>query len=80
MSTIKVAITVEQNLLAQLDRLVEQQVFPSRSRAIQEAIQDKLAHLNRSRLTRKCAKLDPVYEQAHAEEGFEAELATWPPY
>ena len=79
-STTKIAITLDQKLLVQLDQLVEQQVFASRSKAIQAAIQDKLARINRGRLARECAKLDPRVEQALAEEGLEQELATWPEY
>ncbi len=80
MATIKVAITLDQELLSQLDQLVEQRFFPSRSKAIQAAIQDKLALINRSRLARECAKLDSQYEQVLAEEGMEQELAAWPEY
>lgn len=42
MSTAKVAITIDENVLAKLDRLVKRKVFASRSQAIQEAISDKL--------------------------------------
>ena len=74
------AITLDRELLVQLDQLVEQQVFASRSKAIQAAIQDKLARINRGRLARECAKLEPRVEQALAEAGLEQELATWPEY
>lgn len=80
MATTKVAVTIDTGLLTQLDQLIAQQVFPNRSRAIQEALQDKLARLNRSRLAVECAKLDPGEEQAFAEEGMDQELATWPVY
>jgi len=80
MSTAKVAITIDEVLLAQLDRLVKRKVFPNRSRAIQEAVQDKLARLDRHRLARECAKLDPVIEQALAEEGMTKKLEAWPDY
>jgi len=80
MSTTKVAITIDQTLLAEIDRLVEQKVFPNRSKAVQEAVQDKLARLRRSRLARECAKLDPQAEQTLAEEGMDQELAGWPEY
>lgn len=80
MSTAKVAITIDQATLARLDRLVERKVFPSRSRAIQEAISDKLARIERSRLARECAKLDPTFEKALAEEGLSQELHEWPAY
>jgi metal-responsive CopG/Arc/MetJ family transcriptional regulator len=44
-------------LLARLDRLVKENQFPSRSRAVQQAIRDKLRRLERSRLARESAKL-----------------------
>jgi metal-responsive CopG/Arc/MetJ family transcriptional regulator len=78
--TTKVAITIDHALLARLDALVEQRVYPSRSKAIQEAVRDKLARLERSRLARECAKLDPHFEQALADEGLSQELDAWPPY
>jgi metal-responsive CopG/Arc/MetJ family transcriptional regulator len=80
MSTTKVAITIDRQLLGRLDRLVKKQRFPSRSRAIQEAVQEKLARLDRSRLARECAKLDSTDEQTLAEEGLTSDLAEWPEY
>lgn len=80
MPAIKVAITIDEALLAQLDRLVEKRVFPNRSKAIQDAIQDKLTRINRTRLARECAKLNPKSEKALAEEGIEQELSLWPEY
>ena len=80
MSATKVAITIDEGLLAQLDRLVDKKLFPNRSKAIQEAVQDKLARMDRSRLARECAKLDPRAEQALAEEGIDAELNEWPEF
>ena len=80
MQTAKIAITLDQGTLLRLDRLVMQQVFPSRSNAIQVAIQEKIERLDRTRLARECAKLDPREEQALAEEGVAQELAEWPAY
>jgi metal-responsive CopG/Arc/MetJ family transcriptional regulator len=80
MSTAKVAITLREDLLDKLDSLVQSKVFPNRSKAVQEAIEEKLARMNRSRLARECAKLDPKFEQALAEEGFSAERDEWPEY
>ena len=80
MPTTKVAVTIDTELLAQVDQLVAQQVFPNRSKAIQEALQDKLTRMRRSRLARESAKLDPHTEQSLAEEGMEQELDTWPAY
>jgi metal-responsive CopG/Arc/MetJ family transcriptional regulator len=76
----KVAISLDENTLNQLDRLVKSRVFPNRSQAIQEAVEEKLSRLDRSRLARECAKVDPVFEKALAEEGLSAELAEWPEY
>jgi len=80
MQTTKVAITIDRALLSRLDDLVTQQVFPSRSKAIQEAIREKLMRMDRDRLARECAKLDPRFEQALAEQGISQELTAWPPY
>lgn len=80
MPTTKVAVTIDSDLLAQVDQMVGQRVFPNRSKAIQEALQDKLARMRRSRLARESAKLDPHAEQAFAEEGMDQELAAWPEY
>ncbi|MDP8247420.1 MAG: ribbon-helix-helix domain-containing protein [Candidatus Tritonobacter lacicola] len=80
MSTAKVAISIEKNLLSQLDRLVSSKVFPNRSKAIQEAVREKLSRINQSRLARECSKLNPNFEQAMAEEGLSAEVKQWPEY
>lgn len=65
----KVAITVNQNTLDRVDQLVSQHIFHSRSRAFEEALEEKLKRLDKSRLTRECAKLDPAFEKSLAEEG-----------
>ncbi|OIP49023.1 MAG: CopG family transcriptional regulator [Deltaproteobacteria bacterium CG23_combo_of_CG06-09_8_20_14_all_60_8] len=80
MSTAKIAITIEEETLGKLDRLVLSKVFPNRSKAIQEAIKEKLSRVNKSRLARECAKLDPAVEKAIAEEGFSREIEQWPEY
>ena len=80
MSTAKIAITIEEETLGKLDRLVSSKVFPNRSKAIQEAIQEKLSRVNKSRLARECAKLDPAVEKAIAEEGFSQDMEQWPEY
>jgi metal-responsive CopG/Arc/MetJ family transcriptional regulator len=80
MGMIKIAVSIDKDLLARLDRLVEEDRFPSRSRAVREALREKLERLNRTRLERECAKLDPPYEQRLAEEGFAADMQEWPEY
>jgi metal-responsive CopG/Arc/MetJ family transcriptional regulator len=78
MATAKVAITLEENLLDELDTLVKKQVFPNRSKAIQEALEDKLSRIRRTRLAAECAKLDPEIERAMAEGGMDSKV--WPNY
>jgi len=78
MATAKIAITLEQETLNRIDHLIRRNIFPNRSKAIQQAIQEKLPRLNRSRLARECAKLEPASEKAMAEEGMSAELSQWP--
>lgn len=80
MSTAKIAITIEEDLLDKLDRLVSSKVFPNRSKAIQEAVREKLSRVTRSRLARECAKLDPAFEKALAEEGISQDMGEWPEY
>ena len=80
MSSSKIAITLEAGLLAEVDSLVEQELFPSRSKAIQEAVREKLNRLKRSLLARECAKLNPREEAALAEEGLDEDLREWPEY
>lgn len=76
----KVAVTIERHLLERLDRLVAQGKFPSRSRAVEEAVEDRLEKVEGSRLARESAKLDPAFEQALAEEGLAGDLSEWPEY
>ena len=80
MAKCKVAISLDESTLTRLDRLVRKKVFPNRSRAIEEAVKEKLARLEKSRLAQECAKLDPTFEKALAEEGLSEDLAEWPEY
>ena len=76
----KIAITLEEKTLNNLDRLVKKGVFSNRSSALQQAIAEKLEKAAQNRLARECAKLEPKLEQAIAEEGFSVELSEWPEY
>lgn len=71
---------MDENVVKHLDRLVKSHLFENRSRAIQEAVSEKLARLERSRLARECAKLDRSFERSMAEEGMSAEAEEWPEY
>lgn len=80
MPTSKIAITIDDSTLNRLDFLVKSKFFPNRSKAIQQAVAEKLMRIEKGRLARECAKLDPEFEQAVAEEGFSSELEEWPEY
>jgi metal-responsive CopG/Arc/MetJ family transcriptional regulator len=80
MGTAKIAISLDRELLDRIDRLVAQRKFSSRSRAIQLAVQAQIERLDRRRLASECAKLDPRFEQAVAEEGASYEIESWPEY
>ena len=79
MAKAKIAITVDEESLAEIDRLVSEGVFPNRSQAIEDAVQERISRLHRSRLARECAKLDRSEEQALADEGYAGE-SEWPEY
>jgi metal-responsive CopG/Arc/MetJ family transcriptional regulator len=80
MATAKIAITMDADTVRKLDRMVGKKVFPNRSRAIQEAVEEKLARMDKNRLARECAKLDPGFEQIMAEEGIHMETSEWSEY
>ncbi len=80
MSTIKIGITIQEHLLDRLDRLVKAGVFPNRSKALQEAVEEKLARFDRGRLARECSQLDKKIERLMAEEGLSGEMLEWPEY
>ncbi len=80
MAKSKIAITLEEDTLARLDALVSQARFPSRSQAIEEAVEEKLSRLARTRLAEECSKLDPSFERALAEEGLTEDVSRWPEY
>ena len=54
--------------------------FRNRNKASQEAVKQKLKRIDRRRLARECAKLDPDEEKRFSEEGLSLELSRWPEY
>ncbi|CAN5878134.1 hypothetical protein BH23GEM5_BH23GEM5_24450 [soil metagenome] len=76
----KVAVTLEVALVDEVDALVRQHRFTSRSQAIEFALAEQLTRLKRTRLAEACAQLDPAEERALAEEGSGADLDGWPEY
>jgi metal-responsive CopG/Arc/MetJ family transcriptional regulator len=80
MGKAKIAITLDEEFIGELDRLVGEHVFQNRSQAIQEAVDEKLARMKRNRLSMECAKLEPAFERAMAEEGLAEDVGQWPEY
>ena len=76
----KIAITIERDLLKKLDELVKGKVFPNRSLAIQEAVNEKIVRMEKTRLARECAKLEKRYEKKLADEILAAEPGEWDEY
>jgi metal-responsive CopG/Arc/MetJ family transcriptional regulator len=76
----KIAITLEAELLREVDALVRQRRFANRSQAVEMAVRSTLDRLKRTRLAEACNQLDPDEERALAEEGIAGELAEWPEY
>lgn len=68
MSARKIAITADEKIVEQLDRLVREGKYSSRSNAIQEALKDRLGDYRRKRLLVEVSKLDPKEERELADE------------
>jgi metal-responsive CopG/Arc/MetJ family transcriptional regulator len=80
MSKEKIAITLDERFVGELDRLVDKRVFQSRSQAIQEAVSEKLLRMKRTRLAEESAKLEPTFERALSDEGLTKDTQQWPEY
>lgn len=80
MRSAKVAVTIDQDMLRDVDRWVAAGEFPSRSRAFQTALSRlREERGKRSLLLRELAKLDPDEERELANETLGAEVP-WPEY
>ena len=80
MSKTKLAITLDEDFIVEIDHLIKEHKFMSRSQAIQEAVKEKLEKIKKSRLAEECSKLDPSFEKSIAEEGLSGDLSEWPEY
>ena len=80
MSKEKIAITLDERFIGELDRLVDENIFQSRSQAIQEAVSEKLLRMKRTRLAKECTKLDSAFERAISDEGLTEDVKQWPEY
>jgi Arc/MetJ-type ribon-helix-helix transcriptional regulator len=73
----KIAVTLDQRTVADLDRWVREGKYPNRSRALQSAVDMLSEREKRTRLARELARLDPDEEKRLAEEGL---AEKWPEY
>ena len=76
----KIAITLDRELVREIDRGVKSGLYRNRSRAIEEAVREKLERHQRRRLFLEAKKLDRKEELSMAEEGMAAQETTWPEY
>lgn len=60
MGKAKIAITLDEEPISQIARLVSAHVFQNRSQAMQETVTEKLRRITNSRLAKECAKLAPL--------------------
>ena len=65
----KIAITIDEQLLAEVDALVAAGVYPNRSQAISLALEEKRDFLRQKKFEIECNKLDPQEEREFAEWG-----------
>ncbi len=80
MPAAKIAITLDQELLKEIDHGVKSGLFKNRSRAIEEAVREKIERHRKRRLVIEAKKLNAKEERALAEEGMTGEETTWPAY
>ena len=76
----KVALTLDAELLEQVDELVAKRRFRNRSQAVEAALADKLRRLACTRLARESARLNSAEERRFADEGLIDALDAWPEY
>lgn len=74
----KIAVTLDPNTVADLDRWVREGRYPNRSRALQSAVDYFAKSDKRNRLVRELNKLDRAEESGLAEEGLGDK--SWPTY
>jgi len=76
----KVAITVEKDILRELDLMVKEKNIPSRSKAIEEAISHLIENWRKNRLYEQLRNLDVEAEKAEAEASVDAVNEAWQKY
>jgi len=80
MPATKIAVTVDEGIVKQIDRLVREGKYRSRSKAVQDALKDRLRNWRRKRMLEEVSKLDPREERDLAEEPLHMEGEEWERY
>ena len=73
----KIAVTLDPNTVADLDRWVREGRYPNRSRALQSAVDYFAKSDKRNRLVRELNKLDRAWETAHRQFQREGKARLW---
>jgi len=77
MPAAKIAVTVNEKVVKQMDRLVKEGKYKSRSSVIQDALEEKLKDKKRTRLIAELSKLDPKEERHLADEFLQLDAEQW---
>ncbi len=80
MPAAKIAVTVDERVVDQIDRLVREGKYKSRSSVVQEALEEKLKERKRKRLIEEVSKLNPIEERALADESLHLDDEEWDEY
>ncbi len=80
MGSVKIAVSIEKKIIERVDQMVQNKVFPNRSKAFQMALEEKFIRIDKSRLAVECSKLDISKEQTLADEGIKGDIEEWPEY
>ena len=74
----KIAVTLDQKTVGDLDRWVREGRYPNRSRALQSAVNLLSEREKRTRLSRELTRIDPQEERDLADQGLGDRA--WPEY
>jgi len=80
MPAAKIAVTVDKKIVNQIDRLVREGKYKSRSSVIQTALEEKLNSKKRKRLAEELTRLDPKEERELADEFLRSDSEEWDEY
>lgn len=80
MSKQRIAVTIDDQHLNEIDELVAKGRYPSRSQVVEAALAAVLSRCVQSSLIRECARFDSTEERSFAEGGLRSDGIGWPAY